>query len=171
MNEFFKITKGKLIAFGVLLLLAIYLWVPAPYAGNIVQFLGVFGEILGKISIMINFPIVFLYGIFYKYNLVFFLLTLIYNYVIICLVAKIFKKYNPDLRLFLIIFVILEILAYVIGSFYTWRAECLPCRIGHECPPCPSGNYANFFLLAGMIPNLILSFVISTLIKKYKKRK
>jgi hypothetical protein len=171
MKEFLKLTKGKIVAFVVLLLLAIYSWMPAPYAGSLAQTLGVLGEILGNISITIFIPIVLLYGIFLKYKLLFFLLTLIYNYIIICIVAKIFQKFNPDLRLFLTIFCILELVAYIIGSFFTWHALCSICPIGQECPPCPSGNYSTFFLYGGIIPNLIIAFIISYFIKKYKHKK
>ena len=49
MGKFFKPTKRKLVALGILSLLTIYVLLPAPYAGNVAQLLGGFAEILGNI--------------------------------------------------------------------------------------------------------------------------
>ena len=170
MNEFFKPTKRKLVALGILSLLTIYVLLPAPYAGNVAQLLGGFAEILGNISMILIFPMVLLHDFFLKYIFIFFLLTLVYDYIIVCIVAKIFQKFNPDWRSFLIIFGILEIVVYIVGSFFTWHAQCSICQIGYECPPCPSGNYSMDLLYSGIIPNLIIAFIISFFSKKYKQK-
>jgi hypothetical protein len=169
--NFIKPTKGKLVAFSFLLLLATYAWMPAPYSGNINQSLGLLGTVLANISIILFSPVIFLYGIFLKYKLLFFILTLVYNYIIICVVAKIFQKYKSNLPLFFSIFILLEIAGYIIGSFFTWHAMCSPCILGDVCSPCPSGNYGASLLFISIIPNLILAFIFSYIIKKYKLKK
>lgn len=70
---------------------------------------------------------------------------------------------------FLIAFILLETLFYIIGSFFTWYAFCTPCIKDSICPPCPSGNYSVAFSVIGIIPNLLISWGISVLIKRYKK--
>jgi hypothetical protein len=173
-KEFLKPTKGKITAFIVLAFLAVYLWLPAPYAGTLASSLGPVGEVIANISLTINFLIVLAYAPFLNYQVLFFLLTLAYDYIIICVVAKVLKKFNPNLqqwKLFIIIFIALEIIAFIIGSFFTWHALCSICPIGQECGPCPSGNYSNIFLWVAIVPNLIISFAISHLIRKHKAKK
>jgi len=72
-------------------------------------------------------------------------------------------------KVFIISFVILEIIAFIFGSFITWQALCIDCPVGQICPPCPSGNYALEALLLFSIPNVIIAFVVSVLVKRLRR--
>ena len=170
MKNFFKPTMGIIIAWIVLLVLTIHLLLPAPYASIVSNYLGIFGNALAAITIILISPVIFLHDMLQHYLVIFFAIVLIYNYLFVCVIKKLFSKFNPNLRIFFIIYILLEIITYIVGSFFTWHAQCSACIIGTPCAPCPSGNYGIDVVLLGIIVNSVIAFILSIIARRLTHR-
>ena len=82
------------------------------------------------------------------------------------------KEFFKSIWIPLLIFLILEVIAYFIGYSIKWQATCEICPPAPKyCPPCPSGNYGIKYLIAGIIPSLIISIIAYFIYKKIKREK
>ena len=71
MKNFFKPTMGIIIAWIVLLVLTIHLLLPAPYASIVSNYLGIFGNALAAITIILISPVIFLHDMLQHYLVIF----------------------------------------------------------------------------------------------------
>jgi len=85
------------------------------------------------------------------------------------------KDFFKSIWFILIIFVVLELIAFGIGYTRPAMVFCslMPC-IANDCPKCPSISslhmqYGTTGLIIGFIPSIIISLIIYFIIKKYNK--
>ena len=84
-----------------------------------------------------------------------------------------FKLTKSKIIVIIIMFVILEIIAFFVGyqSPNTITCEvCMPIDQG-GCPPCPNnaGAMAIPLMIIGIIPNLIISYLVANIFFYFKK--
>ena len=71
------------------------------------------------------------------------------------------KKFLKSKIFPVIIFLIFEVLLFVVGYLQQWQAMCVECPSNDEnCPPCPSGHYGFIYIAFGTIPSLAASYLI-----------
>jgi len=66
---------------------------------------------------------------------------------------------SSDMKKILLIFLVLEAAAFIIGSLFGW-AICYSCIAGEYCPPCEFGNMSMEFAAIGILPNLLIAYVV-----------
>jgi len=76
------------------------------------------------------------------------------------------KKFFKSIWFPIVLFILLELIFFIIGSFNLSYAQCESCSSAY-CPPCPSINVLAY---VGIIPSLIISFIVYFLIKRKSKK-